>query len=127
VSESFLTAADVAEVTALRLQGFATRLAIRGRSVAFKHHDESTGLTVERAAQTVLVTFDAQRATEADAETLAAAWSEGTIEREGTLVVAPGDWFSLDGYPAHVTAVLPPDRGVERARFALGAAVGGAG
>jgi hypothetical protein len=127
MSESFLPPATAAMVNALSLRGFATVLALRGRSVTFRYWDESAGAMATRPAQTVLVTFDAERATEAEGETAAAAWSAGLIEKEGTLTVAPGDTFFLDGFAVHVTQVLPPEGGIGRARFALGAGVGGAG
>jgi hypothetical protein len=120
MSESFLPPATAAMVNALSLRGFATVLALRGRSVTFEYHDTATGTDVERAPQTVLVTFDGERARSDGGETVAAAWSEGTIEKEGTLIAAPEDAFLIGAQPAHVTQA-PVDRdGIATARFALG-------
>ena len=120
MSESFLPTATTNLINALRLRGFATALALYGQEVTFEYWDPNLAQDVARDPQTVLITFDGDRARAEGGETVATSWTEGTIEKEGTLIAAPEDAFLIGAQPAHVTRAPVDHDGIAVARFALG-------
>lgn len=117
---SFLDTATVAELSAIRRDGFATRVAVAGFvSLVLARWSGASETYVAQPAQEVLVTY-ASRVERTERAPAALATSvDGWLEKLEPFNVETDDVFSFGGMAGRITIVLPPQFGVQRAGWAL--------
>jgi len=120
VPTPFLDAASVAELSAIRGDAFATRLAITDPTYLVLHRwDEAAEGLVARPVQRVLVKYDARQPQVVGDDSGASLRVGGTFESTPPFDVRTGDRFTLSGQRGHVTLVRPPRNGVQTAEFTI--------
>ena len=128
VARPFLSDADVAGIARVRLDGFATRLALAGGGtwVTFARWNAGTESWGARPAQRVLLTVANRQEQEAASEAARTTTTGGTMEKEEPFDVETGDYFTLvdprqpgQELAGRIVAVLPPRFGTQVATWEL--------
>jgi hypothetical protein len=119
---SFLSPADVATITQLRADGFATRLAIADPPVdlVLSRYNTVTGVYDALAAQRVVVSYANRASRSNSGEGAESQLMEGTFEKDLPFDVRVGDRFSLpSGQVGTVTMVPFAQGGIQKAMFTV--------
>jgi hypothetical protein len=124
MAASFLSPVQVASIEVVVARAFATRLALAdgGVSLVLARWSVAQNDWIALPAQQVLVTW-AEAAQQQATEAATAVNVDGWLEKPVPFDVEIGDLFALGDVGsemrAHVTLVLPPRLGIQRAAFAV--------